>query len=375
MSELYTSSRLKVLRECLRKHLYKYVLMIRLPETEVMAFGSVGHRALEAWYRAWKEHAGHEQLGELRLAAAMKVIDTCGLGLFDRIKLKALIDAYEIKWGAMNWEIIDVEIEFRYLLDEYLIGGKIDVLIRDLEDRRVYVVEHKTTGLDTSYGSAYWSKLAIDTQVSIYIDGATMLGYKIAGCVYDVLKRPQHEQLLATPEDKRKFTVGKGCKKCGGSAKAGEVVQGRGFYTVVMTTVEEIKCPDCDGTGWKIDTKTGNPDAPRLHSNMRDKDETVEDFEARIYAAIAENPENFLMRGDVVRLDNELPRMREDLVEQIRIERMTTEAGIAPRNPEACSRYGRLCEFFDACAGRESIDNQLRFPRGDTAHPELGAAA
>lgn len=378
-ANLYTASRLKVLRECLRKHLYKYVLRIRMPETDVSAFGTWGHKALEAWYREWQKCADQvtaEQLQTIRLAAALDVVRTAPIHPVDRVKLGVLVRAYDARWGGENWEILAVEVEFRYELGGYLIGGKIDALIRDRNDGRIYVVEHKTTGLDVSHGSAYWEKLAIDTQVSIYVDGATLLGHEIAGCVYDVIKRPAHELLLATPIEKRKFTVGKGCKKCGGSAKCGEVEKGRGYYIVSFPPEPEkqIECDGCAGTGWKLD-KEGKPEAPRLHSHQRDRDETLEEFEERLIEAIAENPDASLLRGTVVRLDHELPRMREDLIEQIKVERHSDLHGLWPRNPESCSRYGRLCEFFDACVGRESIDNQLRFPRSDTAHPELAAAA
>lgn len=366
--ELYTASRLKTLRECLRKHLYKYVLRIRLPSTDVMEFGTVGHGALEAWYRAW-------QAGRDRLPAALAVVAASALSAFDRIKLSILIRAYDARWGSEPWDVLAVEVEFRYELDGYLIGGKIDAIVRDATDGRIYVVEHKTTGLDASYGSAYWDKLAIDTQVSIYVDGATMLGHEIAGCVYDVLKRPQHEPLTATPADKRKFTEGRGCKSCGGSAKPGAIEQGRGYTEVVFASeVKRPECSDCKGTGWKCD-KDGVPQAPRLHANMRATDETIEQFEERLTAAVCESPDAFLLRGVVVRLDAEIPRMREDLIEQIKLERTSAIHGLWPRNPEACSRYGRLCEFFDACVGRDSIDNELRYPRTETAHPELVAAA
>lgn len=359
--ELYTSSRLKTLRECLRKHLYKYVLRIRTPATDVMAFGTVGHSALEAYFRAW-------QTGADRLAAALAVVAASALSTFDRIKLRTLLCAYDLRWGSEPWDVLAVEVEFRYELAGYLIGGKIDAIVRDQTDGRVYVLEHKTTGVDASLGSAYWEKLAIDTQVSIYVDGATMLGHEIAGCIYDVIKRPDHEPLSATPADKREYTRGKGCKGCGG--KVADGIQGSGKSAATTSGV----CALCKGTGWRLDD-SGQPEAPRLYAKMRAADETVEQFEDRLVETIAANPDGFLLRGTVVRLDAEIPRMREDLIEQIKIERAAHLLGAAPRNPEACSRYGRLCEFFDACVGRESIDNQLRFPRNDTVHPELVEAA
>jgi hypothetical protein len=370
--QLYTSSRLKTLRECLRKHLYKYVLRVRSPETDVMAFGTVGHRALEAWYRAWQEHGATDE----RLRAALAAVSASALHAIDKIKLSLLIRAYDARWGGEPWEVLAVEQEFRYELGGYLIGGKIDAIVRDVRDGRVWIVEHKTTGSDASYGSVYWEKLALDVQVSIYIDGATMLGHEVAGCIYDVIKRPEHELLAATPLDRRQYTAGKGCRKCGGSGGGKDgIVQGRGYLEVTFASeVKRPECADCKGTGWKCDAD-GNPQAPRLYERCRDRDETADEFADRLLDVIAANPDAHLLRGQVVRLESELPRMRDDLIEQIKIEQVAHTFNLWPRNPEACARYGRLCEFFDACAGRESIDNTLRFPRNDTAHPELVASA
>lgn len=378
MTQLYTASRLRVLRECLRKHHFRYTLGLRTAETGEMRFGTVGHRALEAWYRAWADAPSEADARDdaaasamradklnCRLPAALAVIDDLP-GEFERIKLRLLVIAYHERWHAEPWTVLAVEAEFRYVLGDHLIGGKIDALVRDL-DGRVFVVEHKFTGSDTSIGGPYWERLALDTQVSIYIDGAAMLGHEIAGCIYDVIKRPEHEQLTATPLDKRKYTVGKGCKKCGGSAKAGEIRQGRGQYSVTFASVVElVDCDGCKATGWKLD-KDGVPEAPHLHANQREADETAEEFEERLLDVIAERPDDFLQRGPIVRLEHELPLMRLDLIDWIAV----AELGVSPRNDSACVRGHRLCDFFPICAhGADPND----FPRGP-AHPELEAAA
>lgn len=361
--QLYTASRLRVIRSCLRLHHFRYRLGIRTEETQQMAFGTVGHRALEVYYRAWMAGRFPQQ----RLDAAIDEIK--GVTAPDAAKLRVLVIAYHHRWGAEPWDVLAVEQEFRYELGDRLIGGKIDAIVRDRRDGRVYVVEHKTTGADASLGSAYWEKLTLDTQVSIYIDGAGMLGYDVAGCIYDVIKRPAHEPKLMTPEATRKFTAGKGCRSCGGSAggKKG-IIQGNGYYTVAAPngTVRN-RCVDCKGSGWKLD-ENGDPQAPRLHAHLRDVDETTEEFEARLVEAIAENPDAFLLRGVVVRLEHELPLMRQDILDDIDI----AETGLTPRNSDACARHGVLCGMFDVCAGRASIDDEYRFPRGP-AHPELAA--
>lgn len=368
MSELYTASRLRVWRQCNRAHLFRYALGIRTPQAPAMLFGSCAHRALEAWYRAW-------QAGADRLAAALASIDDeAEIDDVDRVRLRVLIAAYDARWGAEDWEVLAVEVEFRYWLGDIQIGGKIDALIRERATDRVFVVEHKTSTADTSPGAPYWDRLAIDTQVSIYIDGAAFgLDYEIAGCIYDVLKRPQHELKLATPLESRKYTLGKGCSKCGGSAggKRG-IVQGRGYYEVVFASeVKQNQCEACAGTGWKLDEK-GNPEAPRLHANQRDSDETIEEYADRLVAEVAERVDEFLSRSVIVRLDSELPKMRQELIDTIESMRALDERGLAPPNHDACVRGRETCAFFAACSGRASIDDPLLFPRGEI-HPELAA--
>lgn len=382
--ELYTNSRLRMLRQCLRLHMYRYELGIRTPTTPEAMFGTVGHSALEAYYRAWVARDVEAALWERaridlpdqeppvdpRLPAALAVVSSSSLSPWDQLKLRLLVIAYHERWGAEDWEILAVEVEFRYQLGEHLIGGKIDAIIRHRSDSRVYVLEHKFTGSETSLGGTYWERLTLDSQVSIYIDGATMLGYDVAGCIYDVIKRPQHEQLQATPESARKYTAGKGCKKCGGSAGGKQgIVQGRGYYTVSMVTVEEIPCADCKGTGWKCD-KDGVPEAPRLHSNQRAEDETLEQFEDRLLDVIAESSDNWLQRSTVVRLEDELPGMRQDVLDDIATAELCRERDSWPRNPDACSKFGRMCDMFGLCSGTADIND---FPRGP-AHPELDAA-
>lgn len=382
MSELYTNSRLRVLRQCLRLHFYRYVLGIRSASTPEAMFGTVGHAALEAYLRAWMEWAPDgppvpcdenqlglaEDLDTARLSVALAAISASQLSPWDQLKLRLLLIAYHERWGAEDWEILAVEQEFRYYLGSAEIGGKLDAVIRTRHDGRVYVLEHKFTGTETSLGGAYWEKLTLDSQVSIYIDGATMLGYSVSGCIYDVIKRPQHEQLTATPLESRKYTLGKGCKRCGGSAggKAG-IVKGRGYYTVSMVTVEEIKCSECKGTGWKLDAE-GEPQEPQLHANQRSEDETIEAFEERLLDVIADAPSQWLQRSTVVRLESELPGMRQDVLDDISI----AETGLKQRNPDSCAKYGRrhMCEFFQVCTGQADINDFKRGP----VHPELDAA-
>lgn len=364
-SSLYTTSRIRTWRECPRKHGFRYELGALAPSTPAMAFGTDGHGVLEAWYRAW-------MAGADRIAAAFAAIDSADISDIDRAKLRVLAAAYDARWGSEPWKVLAVEAEFRYWLGDVEMGGKLDALVEHLETGAVYVVEHKFTSADFSPGSPYWVKLELDTQISVYHDGAsTAFDVEIAGCVYDVLKRPSHEQKLATPIEARKYTLGKGCAKCGGSAggKKG-IVQGKGTYSVVFAS--EVKINDCDGckgTGWKLDDE-GEPQAPRLHANQRDTDETIEEFEERLTTEVADRMDDFLARSVIVRLGDELPRMRQELIDTVSAMRVLADANLAPPNHGACAQGREMCGFFEVCAGRASISD---FPRG-AAHAELASA-
>lgn len=365
MSELYTASRIRAFRACPRAHAYRYALGIRTASSPAMAFGTAAHEALEAWYRAWQAAVTGE--GDVRLTAALAAVDACGADEIDQIKLRALIVAYHLKWGGEDWEVLAVEQEFSYWLGDVQIGGKIDAIIREATGR-VFVVEHKTSATDTSPGAPYWHRLAIDTQISIYLDAGAALDLEFAGCIYDVLKRPMHEIRLATPPDRRKYTDGKGCKSCGGSAKPGAIEQGRGYTSVVFASeVKRPECSDCKGTGWKCDT-SGNPQSPRLHANLRATDETHSEYEARLTDEISSRVDDYLSRGAIVRLESDLPRMRQELLDTI--ESMRRLGDLAPPNHDNCVRGREFCPFFAACSGQADVNDQHVFPRGET-HPEL----
>lgn len=370
--KLYTSSRIRVWRECHRKAFFKYTLLIRTPQTPQMAFGTWLHVALEHWYRAW-------ELGDLdgRLPVAFKAIDAIECDDVERAKLRALVAAYHARWHAEPWEVLGVEVEFRYYLGDIQLGGKIDAIVRETTTGRILLIEHKSTRTDASPGSVYWDRLAVDTQVSVYIDGAKYgLGYDVAGCVYDVLKVPQHEPQAGVRDEERaaKMTQGTGCSACGGRAK-GPAEKGRGYLVVTFgSVVEQPPCDKCAGTGWRCD-KDGVPQAPRLRAGVREHDETIEEFEERIVNAIAEHPDDYLQRGVIVRLDSELPKTRQELLDTIAEMRLLEEAGLHAPNHSNCAVGRNMCGFYAACSGRESIDNEYVFHRGESAHPELDVVA
>lgn len=328
--EIITKSRLAVFGQCQRLHDLEYVRGYRpVLESESMAWGSLIHVALEAW---WKTHQRGDALLPLSEAesalATYRADHPAAIDDAAFARAEVLIVAYDARWAAAmaDYEIIGVEVEFVATIPgrkRLRVAGKLDVLLRKRSDGSIWYVEHKTSGADLSAGSTYWQRLRMDPQVSIYFGGCRALGYEPTGCIYDVLVRPDQRPLKATPIELRKYT------------KA---------------------------------TKT---EPSRLYAKQREKDETIDEFKTRIGEAVAASPEAFFARADIVRLESEIEDAQRDIEELALQIRRGPQTGVAPRNPNACFLYGRTCSFLSACDGTASLDDDTRFRRTETTHEEL----
>jgi hypothetical protein len=361
-----TKSRQSAYRQCPRYHHYRYDLRLEPAGGEddyAARFGTVGHAALEGWLRAIQAGCTADEayafgLGALDSTAALGFLDA-----FDTERMLAVFDGYHARWwGEMqHYEVLLVETEFRERLrnpstgaasrtwDE---GGKLDALVRDRRDGRTWILEHKFTSADVSPGSAYWVRLKLDSQVSIYHDGAAALGFPdVAGCIYDVVSRPAQRPLKAATEVK--MTKGKSCGDCGGHGK-------------ITFNGELVGCLVCSRTGWK--------EAPRPYAGQRLEDETPAEFGQRIREVLAGAPDAHYQRGAVVRFDAELEEARWDLWQTGAAIRLGQRDGRHPRNTDACSHmHGRPCPFLALCAGEAQPDDPTRYRTRKLAHPELSA--
>jgi len=241
-------------------------------------------------------------------------------------RAEVMLRGYDARWSSDRHEVLAVEAQFEAPLVNpdtmaasrtWVLGGKLDVLVRD-ELGRNLIVEHKTTSGDASPGSDYIKRLRLDGQISTYYRGAEALGHPVDGCLYDVLVKPALRPLKATPEESRKYTK--------------------------------------DG---------------RLYANQRDVDETPEEFRARLIDAIAEDPNRYFLRAEVVRLEAEMTEAMADTWGIGRSLRENELAGRFPRNPDACVRYGRTCEFFPVCTGEASLTDPALYELKKVLHPEL----
>lgn len=254
----------------------------------------------------------------------------------DTIRAEELIRLYSARWNEEQLTTLAVEVEYRAPLVNPATGapsrtfqraGRIDVIVEDA-DGRVWTVEHKTSGEDISPGSDYFDRLRIDGQVSHYHAGARALGFDPHGCIYDVLGKPRHEPLAATPIEARLYTKEK-------RNKAGEVTE-----------------------------------PSRLYASQRAEDETLDAFRLRLREALLADPDAYLRRAQVVRLEADMEDAAFDDWQTARAIREAELAGRWPRNPDACTRYGTRCFAWGVCTRVATLDELPHAP----AHSELSAA-
>lgn len=252
---------------------------------------------------------------------------------YDLARAEALLTGYHCRWveDMARYVVLGVELEFSAPLRNpetgamsrtWNLGGKLDALVQDVVTGLVFVVEHKHTTMDAGPGSDYVKRLRMDGQVTVYWSGAKALGHDVGGCVYDVLVKPGQRPYKATPEESRKYT------------KAGT-----------------------------------------LYANQREADETPDEYRARLMEAISAEPNAFFLRAHVERLEDELRDGMADIWETGRAMREGELAHRHPRNPGACVRYGRTCEFFTVCAGEGSLDDARLYRRSERVHEELEQGA
>jgi hypothetical protein len=350
---ILTTSRQSAARRCQREHHYSYQLGYRpAVDAENLRFGALVHLGLEAW---WKTVGGLQTLaaGTVPLDAALAAM-AGEADPFDRVRAEALMVGYDARWleRAADFEVLAVEERFEAPLINpetgapsrtWILGGKIDAIVREKSTGRVLVVEHKTASADITPGSDYWKRLRIDGQVSTYYAGAAALGHDVEGCLYDVIAKPQQRpsQIPVLDQD--------GVK--------------------IVLDAAGVRVRTKDGKKWRESASSADGFV------LQTRQETPEEYRDRLLETIAADPAGFFQRGDVVRLESELAEAAFDAWQVAKQLREAELAGRYPRNPDACVRYGNTCPFFDVCTGTASLEDPERFRRSDDVHPELADQA
>lgn len=312
-----TNSEMSTLKRCERLHFYRYVMLRgQLGEKpKALTDGNDGHEWLEDWWLQ-KEDTRHPKDPKIRAMCHG----------YDARYSSVTVDGNDT--GQPEFKILGIEQVLSFTISDGIrVALKLDGLIQT-PDGKNWVLEHKTSGVDTTPGSDYWTALRLDSQISTYILACKVNGIDVEGVLYDVLNKPALKQLQATPIAARKYTKA--------TAKA----------------------------------------PSRLYAGQREEDETEEEFYLRCLEAISAEPERYYRREFVRRSDQELTEAAIEIKEWARRARQNKDSyegarfNLPVRNSTGCSRYGRLCEYFGACSGAQQIES---YPLLTLRHQELPA--
>lgn len=377
---LITTSRLKVWQACPQKHHLKFRMRLAPAteqEGEPLRFGRLWHFLAEWFFLYLQRNPFYVSSG---YDTAIDSLQVHSADAFDREKARALFAGYNRRWfhEHENIKVHAVEVEFRIPLinpstgrrsRRYELGGKIDAIVEILSgpDAGLYVMEHKTSSEDIALGSFYWRRLRLDDQITIYIDGARALGYPVRGVIYDVAQRPDFRPAKATPPENRLYTKAKParpskpCKSCKASRLA--EAKAAGEKLLVRDIFATDGCGDCE--------PPREAEPSRLYSGQRETDETYQEFFVRVNRSIVENPDRYFVRQIVVRLEDELARMRQNIWNQVQELLRDERRDWHPLHTSSCGDFHRLCDFFDLCTGDADANDPTRFVQRRKAHFEL----
>jgi len=272
------------------------------------------------------------------LTAALAAIDQAAADPLARAKARGLMRGYDARWADANWVTVSVEHTFHLPIvnpatgrpsKKFAQAGKYDGTARYGND--LWLIEHKTTSQSIEAPDAtYWRHLDIDAQVSNYMLAHWQSGEKLAGTLYDVIRKPTIGPILIS------------------KAVRASVVADRHYF------------------GTKLPHELLMELAAGTHER-----ETPEMFEARLANdAIAVRPEWYYGRKCISRLDHEIVEYAQEKWDVAREIADATKRSAWYRNSGACMTYGTPCEYLGICSGHDSPDSD-RWVKRSAAHREL----
>lgn len=339
-------------KQCPMLYRLRHVLRLRpIEDAEAARVGTNWHKCLEI---LTEPDGGQEAL----VRHLNKAYEICppSISLADweveRTVLLYSALGWDWHWQDDQIETVAREVHFdRQVNNLYSRRGKIDRIIR--RNGLLLDGEYKSTSKSIDPGSLYWDRLALDSQVTLYIIearhaqlageleeyGISATDPLISGVLYDVWHRPGIRPKKLSMANSKKF-----------------VNDGEYF-------------------GEKFEVKIGPDDpehpesGPRITINDIDAEvtpgkkegtfairETPEMFGARLLADIRENPEKHFARRDIPRTDEELAKADEEFYNLARTAHFMEQRNLWFMNENHCDATYR-CSFHPICYYNQDVSN------------------
>lgn len=347
--KLWTASRARTRRECKRKHQLEYVLGWRpVKAGDALHIGTLFHLGLEAWWKTWQLSRQDEEAFRDTFEISreedfdVRAVQQMGRNAWAAVKGRAydqekqilveeMLLAYHRRWSfeMPQWEVLSVEQFWRAPLlnprterasRTWDLAGKFDVIARHVGKGLTLVVEHKSSGEeieDTS--SDFWLKLRMDYQASQYYVGALLIGHEVDGLLYDVVRKT----------------------------------------TIKPKAIKQIR-----------QKKKETDEEFAARKAVEGRLENADEFRQRMREKFAAEPNKYIQRRLVPRLDSDVPEFMQDTWLEAKEAHESELLDRHPRNPSACHTYG-TCPFWEHCSAGAPLEGNPRFERKSWVHPEL----
>jgi len=336
-----TNSSMSCFKTCPAKYFWAYELGLR-PDTEraPLRIGSMVHEGLDLLAKG------------LTVDEIIQVIRDMYESVDDPPTYECetvccLITGYAAAWSGSQIKILESETVFELPIinpngnpmTAFRQTGKRD-RIGKLPDGRIALMETKTCGEDIGADSDYRKVLAINQQISMYVNAALREGIEIETCLYDCIRKPT---IRPCPVP---------------------ILDEHGDKIVL------------DSNGERVMTKQGKP---RQTASTKDgyilqvRDMTGDEWAEKLLSDIEERPEYYYQRFEVPRMQTDLDEFQVELwmvaktiLEHRRLDRWY-------RNTNACRNYNSVCPYYPLCAGERDLSNGVPdgFRQAETVHEEL----
>lgn len=278
------------------------------------------------------------------LAAALAAIDACTTGDdadIVRATARGLMRGYDRRWSNHTWRPVEIEQQFTVPIlnlnakkqtsqsRTFRLAGKTDLCGCRGDDPSVWVMDHKTTSSDIESPDAlFWRQLVVDSQANLYLLAKHLEGARVAGAVWDVIRKPGIKPKALTK-----------------ATRAG--IASLNTYSGFAVSEETAKAV--------------------IAGEERENGEL---YEYRVAHDCIEKPDRYFQRQDFLRMESELLEYSGelwDLTQEVITARRTNRW---PRTPGACLQYGRPCVYLGICSHHDNPDSDKWQPRS-CIHSEL----
>ena len=264
-----------------------------------------------------------------------------------RAKCRGLLRGYDVKWSDSPYIPLSIEevlvadlpnINTKGTSRTFEIAGKVDLIARYNE--KTVLFDHKTASASYDIqdpNAPYWRQLAVEGQVTHYYLLLWLLGRKVDGAVWNVIKKPSINP--------RKLTK---------LERDGVISKGSWFGDPV-------------------------PDETRTAIANGEDRETFYMYESRLaHDCTIERSERYFQRRQVPRFNQEIFDYARELWQHsqdmlyARHGMPTTNEAFKhfPRNSGACLLYNSPCRYLGICSGYDKPDSD-RWARREWVHQEL----